>query len=337
MNTDLLRSFVEVARQQSYSRAAEHLYLGQPTVYHHVKLLESGFGVRLVEQHGKRTDLTRHGMLLLDRAMRVLEEVDSLSALMREDESLLHGQLRLGASTTFGQFLMPWLMTSFNRLYPGVHLEGHIINDSDLLDSMVLDRQLDVVISPSGRQNDGLMKLAILKDMPVLVVPPGFTPRLLMAKPSDLIGLPVVTFSHRASFRQALDAWFVEAGGQIIPVMELGSQEAIKAAILAGAGVSVLSYCTVASEVAMGLLCAIPLVPRLERPWYLVLKSPLTTTHAVEAVLKLLHSDNWLPPTARGHYTAQPDLMPPVPMNGAVPGHNIALAAAAWRVREDLV
>ncbi len=310
MNTDWLRSFVEVARQQSYSRAAERLYLSQPTVYHHVKLLEASLAVQLVQQRGKRTELTAQGKLLLDRVAHILEEVNGLRATAQDDASLSRGQLTIGAATTFGSYLLPWLMTAFHRRYPGIELSARIVNDHEQLDEMVRDRRLDLAINPGGQQCDGVLKLAVLQDPMVLVVPPCHAfATLPFASPPGLAGAPLVMFPPRASSRQALEIWFAEAGVAPTAVMTFGSQESLKTAVLAGAGISVLSYCTVADEVAAGRLVAISLRPRLERHWYLSLKTPATTTHSMDAFLKLLHSDTWIPPDLRTHYAAQPDLL----------------------------
>lgn len=310
MNTDWLRSFVEVARQQSYSRAAERLYLSQPTVYHHVKLLEASLGVRLVQQRGKRTGLTAQGGILLDRVAHILEEVNGLRATAQDDASLSRGQLTIGAATTFGSYLLPWLMTAFHRRYPGIELAAQIVNDHEQLDEMVRDRRLDLAINPGGHQSDGVLKLPVLQDPLVLVVPPCHAfAKLPFASPPGLAGAPLVMFPPRASSRQALEIWFAEAGMAPTAVMTFGSQESLKTAVLAGAGISILSYCTVAEEVDTGRLAAIPLRPRLERYWYLSLKAPLTATHSMNAFLKLLHSDTWIPPELRPHYAAQPDLL----------------------------
>jgi DNA-binding transcriptional LysR family regulator len=310
MNTDWLRSFVEVARQRGYSRAAERLYLSQPTVYHHIKLLEASLAVRLVQQRGKRTELTAQGKLLLDHATRILEEVNGLQAAVHDDASLSRGHLTIGAATTFGCYLLPWLMTAFHRTHPGIELSARIVNDHEQLDEMVRDRRLDLAINPGGQQSDGVLKLPVLQDPMVLVVPPGHPfARLPFASPPGLAGAPLVMFPPQSSFRQTLDIWFAEAGVAPTAVMTFGSQESQKTAVLAGAGIAVLSYCTVAGEAATGRLVAVPLRPRLERSWYLSLKTPVAATHSMGAFLKLLHSDTWIPPDLRMHYAAQPDLL----------------------------
>lgn len=309
MNTDWLRSFVEVARQQSYSRAAERLYLSQPTVYHHVKLLEASLSARLVQQQGKRTELTTQGRLLLDQAARILEQVNGLGAAVQDDSSLSRGRLIIGAATTFGCYLLPWLMTVFHERHPGIELSASIINDRQKLDEMVRDRRLDLAINPDGHQGDGVIKLPVLRDPMVLVAPPSHAlAHLPFATPPGLAGVPLVLFPMRASPRHALEIWFAEAGVTPTTAMTFGSQESQKTAVMAGAGVSVLSYCTVANEVAAGSLVVIPLRPRLERYWYLSLQAPVTATHCMDAFLKLLHSDSWIPPHLRPYYTAEPDL-----------------------------
>jgi DNA-binding transcriptional LysR family regulator len=309
MNTDWLRSFVEVARQQSYSRAAKRLYLSQPTVYHHVKLLETSLGVSLVQQRGKCTELTAQGRLLLDHVAHILEAVDGLRVTVQDDASLSRGHLTIGAATTFGCYLLPWLMTAFHRRYPGIQLDARIVNDREQLDEMVRDRQLDLAINPGGHQSEGVFKVPVLQDPMVLVVPPRHALATLpFASPPGLAGAPLVMFPPGAGSRQALEIWFAEAGVSPTTVMTFGSQESLKTAVLAGAGLSVLSYCTVAGEVAAGRLVAVPLRPRLERYWYLSLKTPPAPTHSMDAFLKLLHSDTWIPPDLRTHYAAQPDL-----------------------------
>jgi DNA-binding transcriptional LysR family regulator len=310
MNTDWLRSFVEVAHQQSYSRAAERLYLSQPTVYHHVKLLESTLAVQLVEQQGKRTELTARGRLLLEHVAHILEEMNGLRSAVQDDASLSGGRMAIGVETTFGSYLLPWLMTAFHRRHPGIELAAQIVNDPDRLDVKVNSRLLDLAIHPNGHQSEGVLKLPVLEDPMVLVVPSSHAfARLPFASPPGLAGVPLVLYSIRVSTRQALDVWF--SGSGVVPtvVMTLDSQESLKTAVLAGAGFSVLSYCTVADEVASGRLAAIPLRPRLERHWYLSLKTPVATTHSTDAFLRLLHSDTWIPTDLAVHYVAQPELL----------------------------
>jgi len=327
MNTEWLRSFVEVARQQSYSRAAERLYLSQPTVYHHVRLLESHLGVRLLQQRGKRAELTPQGKTLLERAVCILEAVAALRAAAADEESLARGQLTVGAATTFGAYLLPWLLAAFHRLYPGVEVAARIVNDPEQLDALVREGEIDVAINPGGQQSADLFKVPVMRDPMVLVTPPSHPlARLPFATPPGLAGTPLVTFPRRSrsSFRQALEIWFAEAGQPLAAVMTLGSQESIKRAVLAGVGVAVLSYCAVADEVANGQLVAVPLRPRLERYWYLSLKAPVKSSHPLEAFLRLLHSDTWIPPGLRDQYATQSQL----PREGETPALGEALQSA---------
>jgi DNA-binding transcriptional LysR family regulator len=325
MNTEWLRSFVEVARQQSYSRAAERLYLSQPTVYHHVRLLETHLGVRLLQQRGKRAELTAQGKTLFERAVHILEAVAALRAAAADDASLARGQLHVGAATTFGAYLLPWLLAAFHRLYPGIEITAKIVNDPEQLDALVRDGEIDVAINPGGQQSADLFKVPVMRDPMVLVAPPCHPlARLPFATPPGLAGIPLVVFPRRAAFRQALEIWFAEAGQPLSVVMTLGSQESIKRAVLAGAGVAVLSYCTVADEVANGQLVAIPLRPRLERYWYLSLKAPVKTSHSLEAFLRLLHSDGWIPSSLREQYATRAHL----PREGETPALAHALHTA---------
>jgi DNA-binding transcriptional LysR family regulator len=319
MNTDWLRSFVEVARRQSYSRAAERLYLSQPTVYHHVKLLEANLAVHLVQQRGKKTELTTQGKLLLDHAAHILEEVNGLQVTAQDDATLSRGQLTIGAATTFGSYLLPWLMSAFHRRHPGIELSAQIINDHEQLDELVRERRLDLAINPGGQQSDGVLKLPVLGDPMVLAVPARHAfAKLPFASPPRLAGTPLVMFPPRASFRQALEIWFAEAGVAPSVVMMLGSQESQKTAVLADAGLAILSYCTVADEVAAGRLVAIPLRPRLERHWYLSRKIAATSSHGADAFLKLLHSDTWIPAELRAHYGPHSDPVHDASRAGAV-------------------
>ncbi|MDF7813196.1 LysR substrate-binding domain-containing protein [Hymenobacter sp. YC55] len=138
-----LRVFQSVARHLSFTRAAQELYISQPAITKHIRELERSYGQRLFERRGNRVSLTEAGNLLLTHA----NEVEGLHQQLTEQLHNLHGEaagrLRLGASTTLAQYVLPAILPGFQRRYPQVELT--LLNaNSEHIAEAILVGQLDL-------------------------------------------------------------------------------------------------------------------------------------------------------------------------------------------------
>lgn len=271
MNTDLLKSFLEVARQGSYTRAAEELYLSQPAVYQHVKTLEKVLHTRLVQQAGKRVLLTAEGRALAPYARRVLDAQHDLESAMTESSGVANSRLTIVAGTTIGESVLPAALASVKRRYPqaSVHLE--LNHDPHAIDQSLLRFQYDGGFHSSGLSRAGLIKEAMVEDRLLLVVPQGHRlSRRRQVSASDLRREGIISHATPFGVRSAVDAW-AGAQGVVVPsYFEVQTQPAITIAVAGGAGVAIVSSISALPYLRSRDVVGITLKPPLSRYWYFI-------------------------------------------------------------------
>lgn len=263
-----LHIFEAVARHLSYTRAAEELHLTQPAVFAQVKQLEESVGQPLLERIGKQLFLTDAGTEVLATSRETVAAVERLEMRLADMQGLKKGRLRIAIVTT-AKYLIPRLLGEFCTRYPGIEAALTVTNREKLLarlaenvdDLVVLGvppEHLDVVATP-------------IADNPLVVVARNDHPLAGKRRipPERLAREPFVMREPGSGTRLATERFFAEHQLSVRVRMELGSNEAIKQAIVGGLGISVLSLHTLALEGAAGLLQ--PLDVRgfpLQRKWY---------------------------------------------------------------------
>jgi DNA-binding transcriptional LysR family regulator len=235
-----LEIFEAIARLGSFTRASEELYLTQPTVSMQMKKLTDTVGAPLVEQIGKKVSLTEDGRELAQASREIFAILDRFTMSAAERQGLEKGKLKLMAITTASYFA-PRLLGEFSKLHPGIDVSLRVTNKEQVLASMA----------------DNLDDLYLLgtppKEIDVVAKPIMDNPIVVLAAPDHpLAGKKGLTLKHLAEepwvmreagsgTRTAIEGLFAEQGLAIRPRLELGSNEAIKQAILAGLGISALS------------------------------------------------------------------------------------------------
>ncbi len=117
-----LRVFRSVATQLSFTKAAGELFISQPAITKHIQELEKEYGVRLFDRIGNRIQLTRAGQLLLDHACKIIDAYHNLDFDMKKLSKKSEGELRIGASTTISQYVLPEMIAKFRERYPDIRL-----------------------------------------------------------------------------------------------------------------------------------------------------------------------------------------------------------------------
>ncbi len=265
-----LRLFQSLGTHLSYTRVAEELFLTQPAVSIQIKRLEESVGIPLVEQMGKRLYLTQAGRELFEASRDVLDRLRVLNEDMIGLERGVKGPLKLAAITT-AKYFMPHLLGVFLRDYPEVEPRLTITNQARVVERLE-DNLDDLVIMGTLPENLGLEAEYFL-DNPLVVVAPPDHP-LVGQRNIPLARIAEERFLSRepgSGTRAARTRLFAEHGLTTNTYMELGSSEAIKQAVMAGLGISVLSRHNLRLELESGLLAVLdvehfPLV----RQWYAV-------------------------------------------------------------------
>jgi DNA-binding transcriptional LysR family regulator len=290
-----LQVFYTVARQLSFTKAAEHLYMTQPAVTFQIKQLEEHFNARLFERSHGRIALTPAGRLVLDYAERILGLSEEMQTRVAELTGATSGPLLLGASTTIAEYILPRILGEFKVAHPQVHV--HLtVGNSEMIEGRIADHALDLGLIESPSHLPGLACEVCCEDELVLICAPQHPfAKSAAVTPRQLAGEPYVSRELGSGTREFTDQYLRRC--EVPPedldvVMELGSPEAIKGVVETGMGISIVSRATVARELKLGSLAAVPLAPRLIRAFSLVhprekFRSKLLTTFVAFATARM--------------------------------------------------
>lgn len=290
MSDRRLQVFFTVARLLSFTRAAEVLHMTQPAVTFQVRQLEEQLDARLFDRKHGRVALTDAGRLVFRYAQRIFATYAEMEAALREFKGVVGGALVLGASTTVAEYLLPTLLGGFLRRHPEVGISLRVGN-TDAIVAMAEASEIDLGIVEAPVQNGKLVVQSCVRDQLRLIVPLGhplaLRERVTLA---DFVSEPFICREEGSGTREVIMDYMLRQGQaeSWAPCMELGSPEAIKGAVVAGLGLSILSEAVVAKEIALQQLAAIALEPMLDRPISLVYARQKFRVPTLEILLRYL-------------------------------------------------
>ena len=268
-----LQVFHTVARMLSFTKAAESLHMTQPAVTFQVRQLEEHFNTRLFDRTHNRISLTDAGRRVFEYADRIFELYGEMENGVRELTGEISGALTIGASTTIADYMLPTLLGDFNARYPevAIHLK---VSNSDGIVSMVESNAIDLGVVESPVSNKNLVVETCKQDQLVAIVPKGHPlTGQKQIRFSALLDYPFICREEGSGTRDVINGYLdglPECAAGIKVAMELGSPEAVKGAVEAGMGVSVVSRATVQKELKLGTLVTLALDPPLVRPFSFV-------------------------------------------------------------------
>ncbi len=286
MNFDWLTTFLEVARQKSFSRAAEKLHVTQPSISAQIRALESHLGHRLLDRGGGKVTLTAAGKAFEPFAEHSLIQLKQVRLTLADMERTPRGSLTVSANDSTALYVLPVLIGKFKKQYPKVALNIVRAERSKTLE-LVLNREVEFGIVSLPVRDPRLHVELIHEDRLVLVVPAGH--------PLTLIEAPTLSDAARHEFlvpkegrrRELIDHLFIQNKTARRIAMELDSSELLKRLIVAGLGISFMPHINVVDELKQGLVQIVH-VEGVDIPRNLGLISPLdaTLTRAGNAFFK---------------------------------------------------
>jgi len=261
MTLEQLKSFAAVARCGSFTRAAEELHLTQPAVSAQILALERDYDARLLDRIGKRVEITEPGRVVLAAAQDVLRRVDELGEEMRDIEGLQRGRLRLGASLIVGIYLLPEAIGRFKRDYPKLELSLRIEYARRIAERVLAgDVDLGIIGEGAPIADERLVVEPFAPDELVLIVDPGHRwARRKRVAARELAGESFIISEKGSATQEIIVSRLADAGARLDIAMELGNIEAVKRAVEAGLGISIMSRCAIERDVKEGRLAAIRL------------------------------------------------------------------------------
>jgi len=263
-----LEVFEAIARLGSFTRAAEELHLTQPTVSMQIKKLTAAVGLPLFEQIGKKIYLTDAGRALQSFARDIFERFTRFEMVIADMKGLKQGALRLAVITT-AKYFIPRLLGSFCRRYPGIDVSMQVSNRERIIERLLNNEDDLYILGQPPEEIDAIAEPFLLN--PLIVLAPADHP-LARQKNISLQRLAEEPFLLRepgSGTRKATEQLFAQHNLKIKMRMELGSNEAIKQAVVGGLGISVLSRHTLALDVAADQVAILDVVGfPIERHWY---------------------------------------------------------------------
>jgi DNA-binding transcriptional LysR family regulator len=255
MDTRQLAAFCAVVERKSFSQAAERLGVTQPAVSLQIRSLEQRLGRQLLDRSGRRVEPTEAGRRLYASAQRVLAaEEHLLEDLDADDEGAITGTLELGASTGPGGTVVPLLLCEFQEQHPdvGVRLT---VSDTQTVVDRVAGRELELGIVGAGRRHRGVAFEPFFSDEVVLACPADHRFAGKTVSLDDLKGEKLIVMQDGAGVRQVIEDELRKAGMRLRDLdvrLELGLQESVRSAVVAGHGIAFISRLAIETDLAAG-------------------------------------------------------------------------------------
>lgn len=250
-----IESFYHTAKNLSFTKASEVLYISQPTVSEHISCLERILGVSLFERLGKRIRLTEAGRIYLEYCERMLRTREEAHYAIEEFIGLLRGNLLIGASSIPANYILPQLLSSFKKMFRGIRVSMRVGDSADI-ENVTVNGDCHLGFIGRRPENRLLRAERFADDEVVLIAPPDseYAEEVSIQRLKELPllvreeGSATLATFYKALKHKRIDEKMLNIAGV------LGSTEAIKRATRAGMGVGVVSLRAVRDEVTAGFL-----------------------------------------------------------------------------------
>lgn len=289
MDIGQLEAFVQVASLRNFSKAAEALYLTQPSVTARIQSLEKELGEDLFERTGRGVRLTDAGLVFLPYAERILRTLQEGRDTIEGVRNVQVGTLRLGSAQTISTYVLPGLLKSFRTRYPGITLSVKTGRSEQVL-SMVLNDEVQIGLVRVLNHHD-VDTVHLYEDEIVLVTDPHhpFASRGSVTL-DEVAEEPLLVYDRTSSYYGIVTNVFRQRG--IVPhtAMELDSMEATKKMVEEGMGIALLPKVSLERELKLGILTEVPIsdAPKMSREISLIYRKNRKLSRPVQSFMELL-------------------------------------------------
>ena len=294
MSDRRLKVFHTVARLLSFTKAAEALHMTQPAVTFQVRQLEEYFNTRLFDRTHNKVNLTPAGERVSEFAERIFDLYSEMENSVRDLTGEISGALTIGASTTIAEYMLPALLGEFKTRYPDINLRLKVSNSEGIV-SMVEHNVIDLGVVESPVSNKNLIVEVCHDDQMVVVAPPDheLVKRGGKVKAAEIVKYPFVSREEGSGTRDVIVQYLMDENvnpGDMNFSLELGSPEAIKGAVEAGMGITIISRSIIDKELKLKTLCELQLDPPLSRPFSFVRQRQKFRVTVMEELLEFAQS-----------------------------------------------
>ena len=252
-----LRILKAVATEKNFTKAAEILYLSQPSLSKQIKTLEKNLDILLINRESNKISLTENGKVFLQYSERILALCEESCRALIDLKNGDRGNLKVGASQTTGTYLMPRVLALFAKNYPQIDLNVQV-NSTRLIANNIINREIDIAVVGGEIPNElekNLMVEPFVEDELSLIVP-KFHPfaKKKQINKEDLYHLNFITLNSNSTIRRFIDNILTQNHieiNQLKIIMQLNSIEGIKTAVSLGLGVAFVSSSAIEKEIKL--------------------------------------------------------------------------------------
>ncbi|UII74550.1 LysR family transcriptional regulator [Flagellimonas sp. HMM57] len=252
-----LRIFSKIADKQSITKASEELHLTQPAVSIQLKNFQNQFPIPLTEVVGRQLFVTDFGKEIALAAKRILNEVDSINYKLLTFKGELAGKLKISVVST-GKYVMPYFLSGFMRDNSGVDLSMDVTNKTQVVESLE-ENLVDFALVSVLPDHLNLEKISLMRNVLYLVGNPKYFEKVKLSKSAFSKDTPLILREKGSATRAAMENYLLEKSITIAKKIELTSNEAVKQAVIAGLGCSIMPLIGLKNELSNGEIKIIPL------------------------------------------------------------------------------
>lgn len=251
-----LQIFIKIAQNQSVTRAAEELHMTQPAVSIQLKNFQEQFDIPLTEVVGRKLYITDFGKEIADAAEKIINQVYEINYKTLAYKGKLTGKLKISVVST-GKYVMPYFLTDFVNANPGIELKMDVTNKTSVLNSLDQNEVDFSLVSVLPDKMD-IDRIDLIQNKLFLVGNAEKNFKKIRYKEDIFSKIPLIFREKGSGTRQIMELFFGKIGIKILKKLELTSNEAVKQAVLAGLGYSIMPLIGIRNEIIHGELQIIP-------------------------------------------------------------------------------
>ena len=285
-----LEVFIKVVEKQNFSKAGEELHMTQPAVSQYIKALEESLGTRLLERSSRYVYLNQAGEIVYRHAKEILALYAKMQTSLDDLTNHARGSISIGASYTFGEYILPRIIAKLRKNYPLIMPSVKIQNTQQIIE-LVAAHQIDIGIIEGSFHNEKLYTEAISYDEMFVVASPDHPLVVDTTKVRSITDLRDEMWILRekgSGTRQAADKLFEMYSMSPKNIMEFGSNQIIKESVEEGLGISLLSKWAIENELNDGYIGTIPVLELPFKRTFSIVTHTLYQTKTLKTFIETL-------------------------------------------------
>jgi DNA-binding transcriptional LysR family regulator len=249
-----LRIFIKVAETLSITKASDELHLTQPAVSIQLKNFQNQFDISLFETINKKIYITEFGYEILNSAQKILQEIKTIDSLSLAYKGELTGELKISVVST-GKYIAPYFIADFIKQNQGIDLTLDVTNKTQVIESLT-NNETDFALVSVLPEKININKIELMENKLYLVVGNQYSDinKDKVYNQKLFENIPMIFREHGSGTRHVVEKFLLNNKIKVLKKMELTSNEAVKQAVLAGLGFSVMPLIGIKNEIEKGLL-----------------------------------------------------------------------------------